>query len=94
MSVDSADVSAERKAELLRECQSIRMELLRDLRHGRSPNTLAEEVEWEREFGPECDAKSPSRAEPRTRIELCKHFARRYGVSYATAKDAFAGVWA
>ena len=36
--------------------------------------TLAEFVEWEREFGPERDG--------RQRVELCKSLARRFGVTY------------
>ncbi len=77
-------------AEFGRELAAIR----KGIRRGHSPRTLAEEVEWEREFGPECDVRSPSRAEPRMRVELCKDSARRYGVSNATVKAAFADVWA
>jgi hypothetical protein len=69
---------------------SIRRALLR----GRVSTTLAEAVEWEREFGDEMTAEIPGRlALPRDRITFCRQLARRYGVSYVTVRDAFVTIW-
>ena len=98
MSVIGADVAKARSlaAEMYQQLTGIR-ELLdglaKDMRRGHIPQTLAENVEWEREFGAEWDVKSPSRTEPAVRRELCKHLARKYGVTYATVRAAFTGVW-
>jgi hypothetical protein len=64
----------------------------RAMRRGHCPQTLAEHIEWEREFGAEFDAQFAGRSETRTRVELYKSLAREYGQSYATVKAAFAGV--
>ncbi len=60
----------------------------RAIRRGHSPKSLAEWVEWEREFGPEI-----RRQEPRQQVELCRSLAKEYGLPYVTVKAAFAGVW-
>ncbi len=60
----------------------------KEVRRRHNPMSVAEWVEWEREFGPQI-----RRDEPRQQIEFCKALARQFGVSYATVKAAFAGVW-
>jgi hypothetical protein len=66
--------------------------IARDMRRGRVNTTLAEWVEWEREFGPEFDTLFPGRTEARSRAWQCRHFARKFDVPYATVKAAFQGV--
>jgi hypothetical protein len=64
-----------------------------EIRRQHYPLTLAEFVDWEREFGAEFDSKFPSRTERRSRVELCKMIAKRYELPYVTVKSALAPVW-
>ncbi len=76
------------------ELDGIRADIRKEMRRQHFGKTLAERVEWEREFGAECDSKFPGRAGSRSRMEYTKMLAREFGLPYATVKAAFADVWA
>jgi len=83
---DAARVSALMTS--LAELEARVADIHKERRRQHYPQNLAECVEWEREFRAES-----GRADPRSRVELCKIYARRFGLPYVTVKAALADAW-
>jgi hypothetical protein len=54
---------------------------------------LQKHVTFERKYGANLDAAFPERSRPANRARWCRSMAKDFGVSQATVKAAFRGVW-